>query len=427
LIDRVLLANAHRSRHRIVNAYSTDDLLAILTQAAALWADATYETRRRTAEALYSVVPLAPVMLDHGLDLIFQAVTDETMRNLTDRQTLGMPSPGALRSGHADGSEAFVGPNIIYHSLAGNVPGLSIPAVVCGVLARSVTIVRDSRRQPLLTGAFVDTIADIDPLVAAMILPVRPDVSADDARAALAEQDCTVELHGSDAVVAELSDAFSGIPTVQHGSRISAVIADGNAQPGDWAQRIAHDIAMYEGLGCLTPHTVFVEDRGDIDAWSSALAEGLSAYERSWPRRRQAVALEADRRAFLERAEVSSLLENASLALGGSDDAWCIVTSAETAPSTGPGMRCITVTSTADREHTVRAIRTMPYPIAGLGLTLDWADDTAAAPSHIDALKAATGATLVCPAGRMQAPPLAWEQDGGRRLGDLLDWRPAPS
>jgi hypothetical protein len=59
-------------------------------------------------------------------------------------------------------------------------------------------------------------------------------------------------------------------------------------------------------------------------------------------------------------------------------------------------------------------------PLAGIGVA-----DAGELPGLIEAThgQEAFRAAWVCPAGQMQTPPLSWQQDGRRRLGDLLRWQ----
>lgn len=430
MIDRGQLADARRARARVIIERSTDQLISVLSQAAGEWANGASDCRRLNVSALHESLALAPSMIEHGLDLIFGEVTEDAMRRLIATQMHEGEELGRLREDDGNQS-AYVGPEAIYHSLAGNLPGQSIPVLVCGVLARSVVVVRDSGRQPVLTQAFCEAVRAIDPLVGAMLVPVRPNTNASAVRDALSNTDSTVSLHGSDTVVDGLAKSFAGLPVTRHGSRASAVLVSGEVAPEDWASRIAHDIVMYEGLGCLTPHTVIVEADGaaaetndTATAWIRALATALDDFQQRWPRYRQSVMLEADRRAFLERDDISTLLHGKSTTLRGANDCWCVVESDASAAFTGPGMRCITLMKSIDRSHTIRLLDEMPYPVAGLGLTMLRSDPSFS--SEVTQLSDAVGASLVCEAGSMQSPPLTWEQDGGKRLGDLLDWRQLP-
>jgi len=416
---------AREARARVVIERSTRHLIDVLCEAGAVWSRPQSGERAKTASALYGALSLSPAMIDHGLDTIFHAITEAGIRSLIETQVDDPTDLDRSRSDDAGHELRLLGPDTIYHSLAGNIPGLAVTPIVCGILARSVTLIRDSRRQPLLTRAFCDTLRRIDPLTAALIVPLDASVTADDVRRVIEGCDARVELHGSDTVVDELTGRFAGVTVSGHGTRSSALIATAGADAGLWAARMARDIAMYEGLGCLTPHTLIVEVEDTVESWCSALAAALDDTERVWPRARQSLPLEAERRAFLERAEVSSLLDTGMPALRGHDDAWCIAPSPDAAAGLGPGMRCIAVLGSANREASAAALKTMPVPLAGLGLTMELANTDERA--QADDLRARTGATWICPAGEMQSPPLGWQQDGCRRLGDLLAWRPVPA
>jgi hypothetical protein len=211
---------------------------------------------------------------------------------------------------------------------------------------------------------------------------------------------------------------------VARGTRTSAVLAIGTCSAESWAVRVARDIVMYEGLGCLTPQTLVIEGDNDATAnWLDALANALQHYQEIWPRRPQDVHLERSRRSFLERVELDRLVERGSLSRTARDEAWSIrhAREGDSAMTLGPGLRCITVVGTSDRAETLATLTGASTPLAAVGLTLDAGSEQFAALERT--LYEYTGATLVCEAGSMQKPPLRWRQDGRRRLGDMLAWR----
>jgi hypothetical protein len=77
------------------------------------------------------------------------------------------------------------------------------------------------------------------------------------------------------------------------------------------------------------------------------------------------------------------------------------------------------VIACAGREQAFALLARAPAPLAAVGLACEQPDDRYMLACTLREL----GATLVCEPGRMQAPPLRWQQDGRRRLGDLLTWQ----
>jgi hypothetical protein len=470
---------------------STDEIVDLLDRAAARWRPGDGRDRQARAAAeqrLAHLLPLDPDMMRHGLDLIFSAIDRGALEALIARDcarfdegrehadgpaaTAGRRSGTPLTPGSSrrlgDGRRVrLLGPKLIVHALAGNVPGLAIPVIAASLLARSVVLVRDSRRQPVLTEAFVATLAALDPLIATTVVPVPAGLAIEALAVRARAHGARVEVSGSDATVERLAAIYyeasdrervsrsqpsnvDDIDVVERGTRTSAVVATAGSHPESWAEAIAHDVVMYEGLGCLTPHTLIVETDdavgdnvrasareadGDTERaleyehackreWIDALGAALDRFGVRWPRVPQGLMLERERRAFLERTELARALATNTLSAIGRNESWCILHGDETtgaAVGLGPGLRCINVVGSRSRAHTFELLRRSTAPLAGVGLTLDGDERPFAELER--ALVDATGATLVCSAGQMQAPPLCWRQDGRARLGDLLAWR----
>jgi hypothetical protein len=418
---RTGMARALEARGRLLASASNERLVGALCDSASQWCDSSYPARVRATKSLATSTHLHPDMLACGLDLTFGVMTRACVRALLNETD----DPEALEHAvfrQAGPSVRLLGPRVVFHSLAGNIPGLSIPVIATSLLARSVAIVRDSVRQPALTEAFLETLAEHDADAAAMIVPVSWD--AGDAAwerdvFALAER---AELYGSDATLRAIRRRRSDTRTeiVDRGTRLSLGFVPSSAPLEAAARGFAFDITMYDGLGCLTPHAVLVVDRPRASLFAERLATSLDALEACWPRQRRAFDEEAARRSFIDACEVRCATHPGESLLRASADAWVVHLSGPDQPALGPGLRCVRVIGLDTDEDALAAIAGTIEPLAGIGLA--GPPDDGASEHFVSRLRC-SGATLICPPGRMQAPPLTWTQDGGRRLGDLLSWR----
>jgi len=448
------LARARAARDRVLAEATNDDVVGALATTAARWSDPALPARASVVDELARALAIAPQMLARCLDNTFSVVTADSLGALIAAEA---QSPPALERAIArpDGTRArLLGPPVVVHLLAGNVTGLAIAPIVACLLARSVCVVRDSSRQPLLTAAFVETLADLAPELADMVVvagwahseraagvsaaediargggsptgegsehaaATAPAHDVMEVERVLAADADRVEISGGDATVAMLAARYPAGSVVERGSRLSVALVGAGVSPERWAGALAEDMVLHEGLGCLSPHTIIVEGDDHARAVAHALAGELDRTELRWPRRARSVELEASRRAFIGAAEMSSLARSDEMLLRGSDDAWCVHVCQGARPATGPGLRCITIVPADDREGALRLLQRTDVALAGVGLALD--DPAHARDELVDRLRE-LGATLVCAAGEMQRPPIAWQQDGRRRLGDLLAW-----
>jgi len=411
------LAEAKRRRQEVARTYSTERIIAALAVAAADWLRSDEPLRALAIEEVARTTGFHRDMVATGIDFIFSAVTVDGLERLAEMA----------------GASA---PHAVFHSLAGNVPGQGVPVVASSLLKRSVAIIRDSERQPVITAAFRETIRRYEPALAAMVLPVTwprrsTDRSLESAVVKAAER---IELYGSDRTVGDLASRYrtgASMTCELHGARVSAGLLPATADVAQAAKAFAVDVAMYEGRGCLTPHVILVEGASSrASALADALATELSHCETRWPRARGSVDEERERRRFIDAAELRALTTKggdvgAARCLVGPASAWCVEQAADTTIELGPGLRCVRVACVPGRNEAIAALRGATPALAGVGVASATTDSDG---GEIDdpALAAdlqSAGATLVGAAGRMQAPPIDWRPRGNSGSGDRTGGR----
>lgn len=146
--------------------------------------------------------------------------------------------------------------------LAGNTPLLAWPVLHHAVELGVSVIVKQSRDELVWTRLFVETLAEIDPEVAARIhLMLFP---GDDPRTKTLVQGArAVIAYGSDTTIQALrSITPATTPFLGFGHALSVALwpTDSATLPY-W---LATDVLLYDQAGCLSPHVVFVEPQQNI-------------------------------------------------------------------------------------------------------------------------------------------------------------------
>lgn len=419
-LDRAL-REAARARTRVLETVTTAEIIEILAAAARVWLQPHFAPRTRLLAMLTRDLRMPKALLEKGFDAVFGAVSDDALSQMVENEVedpAALDGPVSMPGGR---QARLMGPRVVFHSLAGNVPGLSIPPIVSALLCRSICIVRDSDRQPHLTAAFAATLAEYSQDLAAMVIPASWRAGDMGMEKLVFEQAQRVELTGSDSTMRSMVSRHPRRPIVTRGSRISFGFVPRESDTDQWKDGFAEDIVMYEGLGCLTPHVIYVEGNNTrAKRLARLLGIALSRLEALYPRVPRDLPAETRRRSFLEVAEMNCARDRESFLVRGRGDGFAVHYRPQSALALGPGLRCIVVAPVAGRGELFEHLRNAPMPLAAVGLGLD---EQSRAYQDLCAGFEDAGVTLVCEPGRMQQPPIQWAQDGQRRLADLLEWR----
>lgn len=418
-----------RNREQYLARRGTAQLIHVLAAVGADWLRPDDPFRRlaleRAGETGFSAATLA-----RGLDAFFRELTADNLGALV-----------AAELGHAARLDGFcadaqeqrqsrmglaLGPELIAHVAAGNLPSPALHSLALGILTRSAQFMKCGGGGALLPRLFAHSLYERDPKLGACLeLAAWPGGSEALESELFAEADL-VTATGADETLAAIRRRLpAGARFLGHGHRVSFAFIAAEVLTGFNVPRLvtraAADVTAWDQLGCLSPHVIYVGQGGAASAerFAGLLAAELAAREQHEPRGplpAEAAAQIAARRGLYElRAAAGS----------GATRQWC-----------SEGSTAWTVVFEEDPRFQESCLNRFIYvkPVAGLADLLAAADPVrrqvstvgVAVPEHtlgaVAAELARWGAARVCPLGRMQEPPLGWRQDGRPSLADLVTW-----
>jgi hypothetical protein len=352
--------------------------------------DSPWRDRLAREQKLYS----RPV-LDHGIVRGLEHWSGDVMRALRDREL-----PRVCRT-----------PEVTAVWLAGSIPTSAFSAILLPLLAGSSVYVKPSSEDPHSPALFAESIGSIDQAVGDLVV-----IGTD--RAALEEADAVVA-HGRDETIEALRQkVLPERPFVAHGHKLSIAAVGHEIDAERAAERVALDLALYDGRGCLSPAYVLAEARPSVrpDVFSEALAGAMERVGTDLPRGALSPAENAwvrDTRARMTVRRNSRLWTSQVGGTASTDWTIALEGSDEIPP---PGMlRTVSVIPTRD----VGALRDwcggLAPHLSSIG-HCGWGDRT---PFLREAALCA-GGSRICPSGRMQLPPLDWRHDGIGPLAPLV-------
>jgi hypothetical protein len=404
-----------------IRARPVQEIIDIIARVAADWRRPESPWQAQALAALPDTTGFSRALLAEGLPTLFEPYSADHLRAFVEAET---GSPGALDGFAAApwGACHAVGPTLVGHISAGNVPGLAVPVLITAILAKSAVLVKPASGEPVLPALVARSLACVDAdLGACVAVAYWPGGTAelDDILLARAE---VVTVEGDDDVVAAVRARCRG-RVLGFGRRMSlAVVSREATTPVEHvAAAIARDVTLYDQQGCLSPQVVYVEAGGSVSPAevAAALGEALVALARDLPRGSLTPAEHAAIRRLREDAEWRAIAGEDVRIFGDSSDTGLTVVYDTAAQFDGTCLnRTVRVKPLTDLDDLPAQLGAWAGRIEAVG---------AAGPPHrirrlALALAEGSAASRICPLGRMQAPPLGWHRGGVAPLGALLRW-----
>lgn len=435
-----------RNRDHWLSRLRTRQVAEMIAYTAEQWLLPDYGLRRLALQLGSTETGFGTATLSRGLDSFFRSLTLENLEGLLaqdlgdarrlDEVTASVPEVRTGRSSIAHG------PRLLAHIAAGNIPVPTLHAMTLGLLVRSAQFIKCPSGASILPRLFAHSLAQTEPkLGSCMELAQWPGGQEALEDALFASVDCLTAT-GSDETLHDLRRRIPPrLRLLAYGHRLSFAYVTQDVLTTYSVRRIvrelAADVTAWNQAGCLSPHAVYVEERGVVspEGFAEMLASELAERERTEPRGpipasdaaylasvRDAYTLRAAQRAdAIERRPRDSAFTDFPRGLrifqSENSTAWTVVYDED--PRFKPS--CL---------HRFVYVR----PATGLDDVLRYAEPFRGSVSTV-ALAAVENRTVelarelarwgvprVCPVGRMQDPPFLWRHDGRPSLGDLVSW-----
>jgi hypothetical protein len=402
------------ARERHLQRLPVGEIVDLLDAAAAAWLRPEHPRRVLALQALPQVTGYSPPMVAWALDQALGSLQRESLVPWL-REELG--DPGVLdefrprRS--APGRWRALGPRLTTHFLAGNIPGLGLPALSQSLLVKSACLLKLPSGEPVLTPLFLETLAELEPSIGTCLAAAWWPGGTPDLEAAAMRQAEVVTATGDDTSVAALRGLVPpGARFLAHGHKVSFGLVGSEHRNGATAAEAAQDVAAHDQRGCLSPHLLYVEGSlGEAEEFAGRLYEALRRMEASLPSGERSV------------GELSSLQQSRALwelqgaHLWPSDPAQApptVVLLQDSSLELSPLGRAVLVKPIAHLEHlaldpaTALSLQAFAGHIQTIGLAMDEPRRSRVAEVLTGLLRPAR----LCSLGQMQQPPWGWFQDG---------------
>jgi hypothetical protein len=382
----------------IQRAESVDRMSDSLTRVFELWRDRNYARRRDAITAIAHSAGYSVAMLESSIDVLLKPFTGDALKSMAGR-------PWKIDR-----------PKTIGFIAAGNVAGAGIHETAISLIAGAKVLIKTASAEPIFFAEFAHTLAEVDRDAGARVEVNHWSRERADLTASMLEKCELVIAYGDDATIESLHRRN----VIGFGSRLSgALIApDGidSSRIDKIADLLARDVALFEQLGCLSLHHVFVVSSDGRAARELALriSVGLERLGDAMPTAHIPIHDAAAIRGLRERARWRAIATEPVELLESRGLGWTVIF--EQRPDSfkvSPGFRTVHVAAVRDLAEFRECIAPVSGRIEAMAVVGDDCEIEARA----------MGIPHVCAPGEMQSPPLDWRHGGGAFLDTMMGSR----
>ncbi|MGA3228812.1 MAG: acyl-CoA reductase [Candidatus Binatus sp.] len=388
-----------------------------LARAFGVWRDRDYARRRETIAAIARSAGYSVAILENSIDALLKPFTSDALKSIAAR----VSSSGGIDRPKTAGFIA-----------AGKVAGAGLHEIAIALVAGAGVVVKTASAEPIFFAEFARTLAEIDRDAGARIEVFHWSRARADLTAALIANCERVVAYGDDLTIESLRNRPN---VIGFGSRVSAaVVAPGATDPSRIdrvAELLARDVVLFEQLGCLSLHHVFVVSPtgGAARDLAIRMSAALERMGKSMPPAKIPLRDAAEIRGVRERARWRRIAGEPAELFEGRGLEWTVVFEPrpnlfapgavlEDSFKVSPGFRTVHVTGVRDLGEFRDCIAGVSGRIEAMAVA---GDESEAA--DIGATVEAIGIPYVCAPGEMQSPPLDWRHGGGGFIDMIIGAR----
>jgi hypothetical protein len=316
-----------------------------------------------------------------------------------------------------------IGPDLLVHVWAGNVPGLPLWSFVSGLLVKAGNIGKIASAEPVFASIFARLLAEVEPRWSDCFAVVWwPGGDEAIERCIFGTAD-TVLAYGSNSTLRSIQHSVPATARfLPHGHKLSLALVSASALSLRRGQAVARqaalDVARYDQQGCYSPHVIYVQRGAPVQPaeFAQYLASELAALTPKMARRNLSLEEAASVGAWREAHEFLSLQHAAHQVLGDTAQSCGVVYTDSLLPlEPGPLNRCVLVVGVDSLEAVLGLLAPQRAYLQTVGLAaspeelLPWSEQLALA-----------GVTRICAVGAMTSPEAGWHHDGRFSLLDLV-------
>ncbi len=419
---KTLASRIRQASRTHLKSWPVSDIIRTIDTAIARLLDAQDPYRQALERLLPRATGFDAAMVRLGLNSYLQTFRALQLQRFVTEDFANPKLLDEFQARLKGGWSKSIGPDLLVHVWAGNVPALPLWSFVSGLLVKAGTIGKIATAEPIFASLFARLLAEIEPRWADCFAVVWWQ-GGDDVveRCVFSEADVVLAYGGNTALRAMQDRMPVTTRFLPHGHKLSFGIVSNAAlsvlRGQATARAAALDVARWDQQGCYSPQVFYVQRGGQVQPLEFAqhLASELAALASKFTRRSLTLEEAASVATWREHHEFESLRQASHRVLGDASQAFTIVYTDTPQLLPGPLNRCALVVAVDSLQDVLPLIEPQRAYLQTVGL--------AAAPEELLALGEAlgqAGVTRICALGAMTSPEAGWHHDGRFSLLDLV-------
>ncbi len=423
---QALAARVRRAAQAQLQTLTVDTVISVIDRTVARLLDAKEPARRELDALLPIVTGFDAEMVGLGLTAYLHAFRAPQLQRFVAQDFANPKVLDGFQPAVKGGAVRAFGPALLAHVWAGNVPGLPLWSLACGLLVKAGNIGKLPSAEPVFASLFARLLCEVHPPLADCLAVVWWKGGQPGPAATLYRAADTVLAYGGNAALSEVRALVPATTRfIGYGHKLGLTLVGRAAldrQRGRAAaRRAALDIVRWEQQGCYSSHVVYVERGAALSPrdFAQHLAAELANLGHRHPRRAlaldEAQAVAAWRRAAEWRA-IAATDGGGNELLGDAAAPWALAYSDRPQPlAPTAGQRCVQVSAVDVLDDVLPLLAPHAAFLQTVGL--------ATTPAELYRLGEAlgrVGVTRIAPLGGMTQPEAGWHHDGRFNLADLV-------
>ncbi len=391
--------------------YKAKEIIRVFSKVAKRWRKKGYEFREIAEKILPFTTKFHKKAIRHYLDSIFR-MDEKSITKMIETQ-IGKISYLDEFSESPVGYSRIFGPEYVVH-MFGETIGPQLLSLLESSLLKSPSIVKVSKREPVLTTLVVESIKDVDENLGNYLacLPWKGGDKKVEEKL-FSNKDSCIVVYGSEENIEEIRKKAKG-KVIGYHQRIGLEVIEEIDEVTP--KKVALDVVMFDQHACFSPHVVYVIGKKErVKSFAEALAEELYHIEKEIPRGE----IDLDKKSVISMEKITqNLLKHTGLDIEIYDNRTSLVIYEEVPSFKSSCLhRVVYVKPLEKLEKLPEYLESVKGYLQTVGVSMNLEKK-----KRLAEILYPLGVSRITDCGRIAFPKIEWHHDGKSSLQEMGRW-----